>query len=59
MLFIYRLECYDRNQNFGADLNVLDDHNIACPPSDTYRDINADSPIPAVSKHEIQEYFGR
>jgi hypothetical protein len=53
------LESYDQNQNFGATLDVPEDRSYACPPSDTFRDINADSPIPNISKHEIQEYIQR
>lgn len=56
---IFRLEAYDRNHNFGADLHIYEDSAYQCPPSDTFRDINADSPLPNISRLDIQDYFER
>lgn len=56
-VFCYRLQSYDRNLNFGADLDIQGDTTYLCPPSDTFRDINADTPLPMISRQGIQEYF--
>ncbi|XP_063384478.1 uncharacterized protein LOC134670606 [Cydia fagiglandana] len=54
---IERLEAYDRNFNFGADPGPSEDPRYECPPVSCFKDINADSPIPPLDRHEIQAYF--
>ena len=44
--FIYRLEAYDRNFNFGKDGSIVaDDYHMSLPDSETYKDINTDSKV--------------
>ncbi|KAL0895959.1 hypothetical protein ABMA27_011961 [Loxostege sticticalis] len=56
---IERLEAYDRNLNFGADCDIQEDPTYKVPALEKFRDINADSPLPSLSKHAIQLYFER
>ncbi|XP_045449980.1 uncharacterized protein LOC123658665 [Melitaea cinxia] len=54
---IERLRTYDQNQNFCADCDIQEDPAYVCPPSDTFRDINADTLLPMITRQAIQEYF--
>lgn len=56
-IFFYRLLSYDRNQSFGADCDTQEDAAYLCPPSEMFRDINADTSLPMITRQEIQEYF--
>ncbi|KAJ8726081.1 hypothetical protein PYW07_000779 [Mythimna separata] len=61
-VLIERLEAYDRNFNFNANQGPgtsLSDPQYQCPPTSSFKDINADSPIPALNRQEIQSYFER
>ncbi|CAF4946338.1 unnamed protein product [Pieris macdunnoughi] len=55
---VTRLECFDRNFNFGKQqVHEPDDVKMDLPSIDVYRDINASTSLPPVTKQHIQLYY--
>ena len=62
-ILLYRLECYDRNFNFGSDCHQgmqVDAFSMDLPAATLYKDVHADSEV-CVSKiilmHFIDTHF--
>lgn len=54
----FRLEAYDRNENFGAkEPEQYIEWHMKVPNPSAYRDINKDSPIPKVTKALLTTYL--
>lgn len=54
----YRLEAYDRNQNFDAvQAEENDDPKMVLPDNDAYLDINSSMKLPPITKEHITLYF--
>ncbi|KAL4709158.1 hypothetical protein ACJJTC_008086 [Scirpophaga incertulas] len=54
---IERLECYDRNFNFGQ-AEVLDEEPaMVLPPAESYKDINSNTDLPPLNKTQIRHYL--
>lgn len=58
-LFYCRLEAYDRNFNFGQVDTQSTSTQIEISSADSFRDINATSVLPDITKHLIQAFFYR
>lgn len=57
-LFFVRLEAYDRNNLVGVE-DELEDEIPVIPALDEFRDVNASTNLPALSKRHIQELAER
>ncbi|CAG5058354.1 unnamed protein product [Parnassius apollo] len=58
---VERLEAYDRNFNFtdkSYSPEPVQGEVMIIPKDDFYKDINSNTPLPPLNKHQIQEYFG-
>ncbi|CAH2037597.1 unnamed protein product, partial [Iphiclides podalirius] len=55
---IERLEAYDRNANFGVD-DDKEDETYTAPAAEHYRDINASSCLPQLTKQHIPAFVER
>ncbi|CAH2087127.1 unnamed protein product [Euphydryas editha] len=57
---VTRLECFDRNLNFGKQqVHETDDVKMDLPSIDLYWDINASTNLPPVTKQHIQLYYNQ
>ncbi|KAL0879276.1 hypothetical protein ABMA27_003056 [Loxostege sticticalis] len=54
---IERLECYDRNFNFGQAEVVDEEPVMNLPSAEAYRDINSNTVLPPLNKTHIRHYL--
>lgn len=54
--FLYSLEAYDRNANFGQEV-LPDAFNMVLPDEANYRDIHSESPVPKVTEEYVTTYM--
>lgn len=59
MVYIFRLEAYDRNSNFGSSENVEREYEMKVPCYEQYKDINKDTQFTPVKKEAIAAYLGK
>lgn len=55
----FRLEAYERNSSFGrpiTDSTPLE-YIMACPDRTLYKDLNLDSPLPAVTRKDLDAHL--
>ncbi len=59
LTYIFRLEAYDRNSNFGQVCNILTEFSMDLPAIKDYKDLHADQKMSPLSFDLVYEYFER
>lgn len=54
---IFRLEAYDRNQNFNQDEDLLSEFTMSLPVTSGYRDVNSDATMAPLTTEKATEYM--
>ena len=58
-IYIFRLEAYDRNDNFGNCENIEREYEMKVPDYDKYKDINKDTQLTLVRPGAVAAYLGK
>ncbi|KAK2144274.1 hypothetical protein LSH36_772g01036 [Paralvinella palmiformis] len=53
----FRLESYDRNDNFGHQLVQAEQFNMIVPEESRYKDINSETQMPTVTEEQVKIYM--
>ena len=60
VLLFYRLEAYDRNDNFGStgsDLTHTDDWHMSVPGPMKFRDVTGNTDLPPITMRKITQFL--